>query len=300
MRIKLKEGKQKELILKAKGNSTWEKLANKLGINEKYLYYELKNEMRLLDGELYKKLCLFANENFDKFISERLDNNWGRSKGGLNSEGSTKRLPKIEFDERLAEFIGAVLGDGHVCSYKRGKKVGVYCIKIAGDLEKDKDYHINYLKKLVEEVFNLKPVEQKRPKYNERFLDIYSKEIINLFISMGIKPGNKIKNQSTIPRWIFEDKQFLRVCLRGLIDTDGSIFRMSKRDYRLIRINFTNHNITLLNDVRKAFLDLGYHPSKLINNRQFYISRQEEIKKYLKEIGFSNNKHKERLKSLVV
>ena len=66
MRIKLKKGKQKELILKAKGKGTWKKLAQKLNINEKYLYYELKNEIRLMDKKLYKKLCALVKENFDK------------------------------------------------------------------------------------------------------------------------------------------------------------------------------------------------------------------------------------------
>jgi hypothetical protein len=29
-----------------------------------------------------------------------LNDNWGKVKGGLNSEGSTIKLPKIEFDEK--------------------------------------------------------------------------------------------------------------------------------------------------------------------------------------------------------
>ena len=196
----------------------------------------------------------------------------------------------------MAEFIGIVLGDGHVCSYKKGKKIGVYCIRIAGDLEKDKEYHLRHIKEIYEKLFDLQAKEIIRERVNERFLDFYSKQLVDLFISMEIKAGNKIRNQSTIPRWIFNNKDHLKFCLRGLIDTDGSIFRMSKRDYKLLRINFTNHNITLLNDVRKAFLALEYHPSKIINNRQFYISRQNEIKKYIGEIGFKNPKHIKRLK----
>jgi hypothetical protein len=74
---------------------------------------------------------------------------------------------------------------------------------------------------------------------------------------------------------------------------------MSRRDSNLIRISFTNYNIGLLNDVRKTFLELGFHPSKIINEKQFFISRQEEIKKYLKEVGFSNNKHRERVKRFI-
>ncbi len=295
MRILLEKSKQKELILKAKEKRTWKELSKILNINEQYLYRELKNEKVSLSEEIYSKLCKVVNENFDKFIIKKLSDNWGQSIGGKNSTGSTKKLPEIIFNDKLAEFAGAVLGDGHV---EYNKEKGVYHIRIAGDLVKDKDYHINYLRDIIEKTFNLKASEIKRLKSNERFLDIYSINIVKFFMSMGINPGDKIRNQSTIPVWIWKDKKFLMACVRGLIDTDGSVFRMSNQDPNLIRINFTNHNITLLNDTRKAFLNLGFHPSKIINNRQFHISRQDEIKKYLKEIGFSNKKHKDRLKMM--
>lgn len=295
MRLKLKKGQQKRLIKKFKEekNLTWNNLSEFLGIK----YGKLKSffdETSLITEELYQKID--QERKFSKYIIEKKEEGWGKIKGGLNSPGSTKKIRKISFDEKLSEFVGIVLGDGHVGLYKKGKKIGVYCIRIAGDLKKDQDYHINYIKKLFQDLFNLRAKEVLRKKNNERFLDFYSKELVNLFIEMGIKPGNKIKNQSTIPKWIFSNKSYLKVCLRGLIDTDGSIFRMSKKDYKLIRINFTNHNITLLNDVRRAFLNLGFHPSKIINNRQFHISRQKEIKRYVEEIGFKNLKHIQRLK----
>ncbi len=294
MRLKLKKGKQRELILKAKEGKTWKELSKILEINEQYLYRELKNEKRLLSDKIYNHLSRLVNEDFNRFITQKLSDNWGRSKGGLNSIGSTKILQDVKFNEKLAEFIGAVLGDGHV---QFNKMKGVYYIRIAGDLKKDEKYHMNYLKNLVKEIFNFEITEQKRSKSNERFMDIYGKKLVEFFISMGIKPGNKIKNQSTIPSWIWKNKNFLKACIRGLIDTDGSIFRMSRKDPNLLRIGFTNYNKTLLQDTRKALIEIGFNPSKIINNRQFYISRQMEIEKYLKEIGFSNNKHQERLKA---
>lgn len=303
MRIKLQKGKQKELILKAKKKETWKQLANNLNINERYLYYELKNEIRSLSEENYKQLCELGEENFDKHIKERLSDYWGQSKGGKNSPGSTKQLPKIFFNDLLAEFIGTFLGDGHLCSIKKGKKIGVYCIRIAGDLNKDRDYHKNYLKPLCKNIFNLEARETLIEQKNERFLSLYSKKLVDFFINMGINSGNKITNQSTIPKWIFKKDSYLKACLRGLIDTDGCVHRMSKKDPNLIRINFTNNNFTLLNDARKAFIKLKFNPSNITSNNRFYLSRQKEINKYLKEIGFSNKRHKERLKefkSLVV
>ncbi|MBI2449839.1 hypothetical protein HYV49_06110 [Candidatus Pacearchaeota archaeon] len=296
MRLQLQKGKQQELILLAKKGISWKDLAFKLNFNSGYLANELKNERYFISDKVYQKLCSLTNVNFDKWIMKKLYDNWGRSKGGMNSRGSTIVLPNIEMNEKLAEFVGAVLGDGNINFYKKGKEIGVYHIRIAGDKVKDNEYH-TYLKDICREIFKLNAKKVIRP--NERFLDIYSKELVIFFIKMGIKPGNKITNQSTIPLWIFEKAEYIRACLRGLIDTDGSMFRMSQRDFNLIRINFTNHNFTLLNDTRKGFLKLGYHPSKIINQRQFYLSRQGEIRKYLKEIGSSNKKHLDRIKNFI-
>ena len=210
MRIKLEKGKQKELILLSKRNRSWKELAKLIDFPENYLSHDIKNEKVLISEKLYNNICNLINKNFDIFIIKKLEDNWGKSKGGLNSNGSTKKLPNIKFGEELAEFVGAVLGDGHVHLTKKelkNRKVGVYNIRIAGDLQKDKDYHLNYLKKLCKNIFQLDAKEIIND--HERFLNIVSKELVNFFISMKINPGNKIINQSTIPKWIFKDKRYL-------------------------------------------------------------------------------------------
>jgi len=296
MRIRLQKGKQRELILLAKNSLPWKNFSEKLNFNPSYLSQDLKNERRLISEECYNKLCKNCNKNFDRFIIEKLNNSWGQIKGGEISTGTTVTLKIPVFDEKLAEMVGVVLGDGHVHTYKKGKKVRVYCIRIAGDSKKDKEYHVNYLKPLCQSIFNLKVKERVLSNKNGRYLDMYSKELVIFFNKMGIPSGNKIINQSTIPLWIKENKEYLKSCLRGLIDTDGSIFRMSNRDKNLLRISFTNHNMTLLTDTRNSFIKLGYNPSKIMRKHHFFISRQDEIKKYLKEVGFANKRHITRLK----
>jgi len=298
MRIRLKRGKQKELILLSKKNLTWKELGVLLNVVPNYLSGDLKSEKILISYKLYKNLCKLTKTNFEPHILEILPSNWGKSKGGLNSPGSIIKLKKPSFCSELAEFVGAVLGDGHVHFTKKSlkeRKVGVYQIKIAGDLKLDENYH-NYLSKLSESLFGLRPRFIVNKKMNERFLCLYSKELVYFFVEMGINPGNKISNQSTIPKWVYGNKLFLRSCVRGLIDTDGCIHRMSNRDPHLLRINFKNHDYRLLKDAHKSFILLGFHPSKIIRNNVFYLSRQKEINKYLKEIGFSNKRHLDRLK----
>ncbi len=219
----------------------------------------------------------------------------GRIKGGLNSSGSLKKIFLPEYSAELAEFIGIILGDGSIQSYKKGKKVGVYSVRIAGDLKLDHDYHINFVKPLGEKLFGLKAGIHEKLQGNEVLTCFYSKNLVEFLGDMDLRSGDKIINKLRIPRWILENEDYLKACLRGLIDTDGSIFRMSQRDKNLLRIGFTNHNIELLNDTRDAFKKLGYHPSKIIKDRAFVISRQSDVTKYINEVGFSNDKHGSRL-----
>lgn len=201
-------------------------------------------------------------------------------------------------NEELAEVIGAVLGDGNVCYYKKGKKIGVYQVKIAGDKRFDKEYHMKYLYYLFKELFGIEGKEMVSKDHNSRYIYFSSKKLVNFFVEQGHKAGDKIANQVTIPSWIKENPDFLKACLRGLIDTDGCIHRMSNQDPQLLRINFTNYNKRLLQDARESFIGLGFKPTKIILNKRFYLSRKDDITKYLKEIGFSNKKHIDRLNRL--
>lgn len=295
MRIILRKGKQKELIFLAKNNLSWNELGKLIHCNPNYLCNDLKEEKASLPEKLYNKLCKASKVNFEEHVIERKEDHWGQSIGARNSVGSLKKIKMPKQSEELAEIVGAILGDGHVMFHKRGKKIGVYQINITGHITLDRDYHLFYLKRLFENLFEVDAKEVLLQKSNARRLVVYSRELVTFFIKMGLRPGDKIKNQTTIPEWILKKEGYIRACLRGLIDTDGSIHRMSKRDNNLIRLNLTNYDSQLLKDSRKSFITLGFHPSKIIKERHFFLSRQEEIAKYLKEIGFSNKKHKDRL-----
>lgn len=76
----------------------------------------------------------------NNLMNQEKPKNWRQIKGGLNSTGTTKTIRISKKDEKLAEFIGIVLGDGNIHSFKKGKKVGVYSIRIAGDSRHDRNY----------------------------------------------------------------------------------------------------------------------------------------------------------------
>ncbi len=296
MRIKLKGGKQRELILKAKGNFTWKKLSEKLNLSEGYLKNELGKEKRLCSEISYNSLCAIVKEDFDSFIIERLDDNWGRSKGGLVARKNLKEINNPEKNGDLSEIIGIILGDGHVCSYARDKKIGNYFIRIAGNSETDMDYIKRYIPQLFNKVFEENGhLHFSKDKYVGYFT-IYGKNYVDLMVALGIRPGNKKDNNQGLPEWIRKNPEFLSRCIRGLIDTDGSIHKIAKDNYNL-RIDYTSYIPKLITDVRESFIELGFSPSKIINRKHFFLSKQEEVRRYINEVGFGNQKNLNRFKS---
>ena len=122
MRIVLQKGKQKELIESAKKGRTWKTLAEEINHCPGYVIGELKNEKRYLSEEDYEALCKIAGNNFNKFVIDKLNDNWGQFKGGSSSSGNTKKFIEPIESEKLAELFGIILGDGHVEKIKRGSR----------------------------------------------------------------------------------------------------------------------------------------------------------------------------------
>lgn len=297
MRIQLKKGKQSELILLAKKSGTWQELASKLNVNMRYLCNELFKETRTLSEKIYLLLCSLTGQDFDRFVVGRFEDNWGKSKGGKNAvEFHLKELNHVFFSSDLAELCGIILGDGHLEYYQDGKKIRSYSLTITGHSIDDSNYLRQYIKNLIKQIFNYDSRFKQSKDSNGLYLVVNGKRLVEFFNNIGIKPGNKKINSQGIPSWIINNRGYLVACLRGLIDTDGSIHHISKNN-RNLRITFTSYIPRLLEDVRISFLKLGFHPSKIIKGNQIFLTRKDDIKLYLETIGFSNDKHLNRVLS---
>lgn len=293
MRIKLKKGYQKKLILfaKKKSNLTWKELSKIVEMAENYLKIELKSEKRTLSEDLYEKLCNLANMDFNKHILKKLDDNWGRSKGGL-----TYDKPKLLIDkpsEELAELVGIILGDGNIWSQK-----GYHYLRICGDSEKDKDYLLNYVKPLFERLFNQKINNYLHKTQKEMFLSKGSRDVVFTLEHFGLKSGDKKENNVKIPKWIFRSKKYIRACIRGLIDTDGSLCPITGRDYPYIW--FSSNIDGIREGFDMAMKKLGFKTSKwnIRENRtpDIYIGNKKDIEKYIQTISFKNQRHLSKLR----
>ncbi len=214
----------------------------------------------------------------------------------LISRGKTKPIRPLVKSAELAEFIGILLGDGSVYV---NQKHSVYTIRIASSYADEREY-AKYIFALMQSLFGTKP---RWSEFKKRcfYVCLDRLEAVNALMLVGVFPGNKKENQARIPSWILENEDYLRACLRGLFDTDGSVYRLSRKDPHLLRISFKSANVALLNDVKQSLQKLDIPCSKPIYGNVF-ITRKSAILHYCNEIGFNNQKHLMRLRllSLVV
>jgi len=294
MRIKLKKGYQKRLILKAKKNLTWKRLGELSQINKDYLRRDLLNERVLLSEKDYRELSKIAKIDYDEFILKTMNDNWGQVKGGEKSLKEEKLLITKKSKE-LAEFIGIMLGDGNIWTKKY-----YYYITVVGDSEKDKGYLLDYVNPLFKKLFKKEMYSYKHKSKKELFISIGSKDVVFTLKKFGLPSGNKLKNNVGIPKWIFESDEYLKSCIRGLIDTDGCVCPITGRDYPYIWF------YSSIDNLRKTFSEamkkLGIKTSKwnIRENRSsyIYIANKEMIKKYIQTISFKNPRHLNRLMPL--
>lgn len=199
-------------------------------------------------------------------------------KTDINSKGKYKpvRTPSNP-DENIAELVGIILGDGNL-----NRKD----IRIVGNTS-EKDYYM-YLRRLFKSIFD---VESKisYDTANSIRLTVNSVRISKYFTSLGLKIGDKINNKASIPIWIFENKKYLKSCLRGLFDTDGSFFISSNgTEYNILWKMGSGSNLPI--NIRKALLKLGFNPTKIFGNgRKVALCRKDDIIRFYNEVKPKNN-----------
>jgi len=123
--------------------------------------------------------------------------------------GPVKTFNKPKASDELAEFIGIMLGDGHADKFQ---------ISITLNSIADANY-IHFVINLCKGLFKHIPRVLKRKKGNAKVIYYYGVNLVKYLVSLGLIPGNKVKNQVGVPSWISDNFNYKVACLRGLMDT---------------------------------------------------------------------------------
>jgi intein/homing endonuclease len=183
-------------------------------------------------------------------------------------------------NEDTAEIIGIMLGDGNI-TVSNGSHTTTITLHV-----KEAKY-AQIISRMIRRTFFQNPTISKMKNKNALRMRVYRKTFVNELCLLGLEEGDKMRGRIGIPEWVFGRKDFLRSCVRGLIDTDGSVYRLTPHWPNLIQITFKNNNKKLLRDVRSALIELGLKPSKIFGNR-LVITRKSEVEKYFREVGTNN------------
>lgn len=249
----------------------WTKKEEKEKREELKLLYIKENKSI---GEISKILKIGESTVYDRMVRLGVES-LRYKKAGFNNKRNDITIPN-KYSDKLAEFIGILLGDGHITPTQVTVTLGT------------KEYeYVKYVAILMKDLFGVK-AKILLLKNEHHVVYIGSMEIVNWLLSMGLT-HNKVRDQVDIPKWIFSRKSYMKNALRGLWDTDGSIYSLKFG----VQMSFTNKSIPLLISVRKLLLNLNFDPSK-VGTEKIYLTKRENLIKFFDEVGFNNLKHKVR------
>lgn len=218
----------------------------------------------------------------------------GRSKGGkigiqiLRARGLIPQPRPFhhpaEKSEKLAELVGILLGDGHV-----GKEQ--WSITVSAKVDQ---VYSQFIVHLIQSLFRFNPSYKIRNDCNVILISGSGISSIQYLMSIGLIPGNKIKLQVDVPGWIKENPAYSLACLRGLVDTDGGIFKhtyaVNGKSYTYTKFAFVNRSIPLLKFAFETLKSLELGP-KLIDkvaNKRVWLYNQTEVMRYIALVGTHN------------
>jgi hypothetical protein len=190
---------------------------------------------------------------------------------------------------KLANFIGIMLGDGGI----RSK----YQLTVSLNYETDREF-AKYVALLIQRLFGVGNIIQRRKGSLGADIVVSSASVVDFLLKHGLKSGNKIRNRVDIPAWIKKNKEFRKACIRGLFDTDGSLYchryKVNHKWYEYLKLDFTSCSKPLLNSVYAILSGLRIKSS--LKGVHITISAQAEVNRYLASIGSSNQKFVDRWK----
>jgi intein/homing endonuclease len=198
---------------------------------------------------------------------------------------------KPEFSEELAEFVGIMLGDGGMSEHQ---------MTVTLHRVTDKAYSL-YVRRLIKKLFGLKAGIYCDRQFLADSIVISRTNLVKYSMErLGLKKGNKVRQQVDIPLWVKGNERYRVACLRGLVDTDGCVILhkyLSKgKAYCYKKIGFTSRSYPLLSSVSTILLGIGIRHRIMKNGWDIRIEAREEVEKYFRVVGTSNPKHWKRYK----
>ena len=179
----------------------------------------------------------------------------------------------------LAYIIGVAMGDGNL-SNPNGRAVR---LRITCDIKYPR--MIERMQLAIQELLPKNKVSIVKRKSNCCDISCYSNKWEDL-LGWKAKNGSKYKQNIIIPDWIKKNKKYSIACIRGLFETDGSIYK--DRGYEMV--NFVTIIPNLAADVMEILKKLEFNPKIYRINTtkipRYTIRISKNVTLFLKTINF--------------
>ena len=207
-----------------------------------------------------------------------------------------------KLDEDLAEFVGIVVGDGHL-NYEVREDSKFYSVTISCNFTEDMNYFTNTISHLFKKLFNTNLSIIKSKSFNYFNAVKCSKSIVNfLSLNFSIPIGNKTSNIKIPINIINSNNPIKAAFIRGLADTDFSLsFKKRKHFHSYPVIKGSLKSKTIIIQLNKILTEFGFKTSLVLNEKNFdkrfnvnyerhsiYLSGKSNLHKWVLLIGYNN------------
>lgn len=237
---------------------------------------------------VYKKYGIVGGNPTER---KRRWRQWWEQEGRFKKHsiiGIRKPIKKPRLSATLAEFVGIMLGDGGISHNQ---------IFITLNSQTDKEYS-KFVIKILKKLFNVHASIYKRKDAQAINIVVSRRELVNYCKSIGLPIGHKIRQNITVPSWIKDNKKFSIACIRGLVDTDGSLIKHSYtvkgKLYCYKKLSFSSRSPLLLQSAHEILKGIGFSPRMTYSGSEIMLDRQGDVKSYFTIVGTSNPKHLQR------
>lgn len=195
------------------------------------------------------------------------------------------KIRNVQLPEKskyLAEFFGILFGDGHLIEKGRIHRIGITL-----NLTEDIDYS-KYVVGLIKFLFNISPKIKIRKKLGRLDILISSKALTNFLLQLGFLNGRK-KDGLVVPKWVKNNEIYIKSFIRGIMDTDGSLFFAKRGTYKVNEypvIEIKMHDERFIKELAGLFKKINF--PIVYRKNKIQINGTKLLHKWVEEIGIYN------------
>ena len=180
--------------------------------------------------------------------------------------------------------MGAVLGDGTISA----RQVRLFLSSVD-----DRAYAL-WVRELSRALFGVTAGVAQSRWDNTLCVALSSTNVVDFLDAHGLGRGDKVARQVDMPSWIRSSPSLARACVRGLMDTDGSVYThdhtVRGHRYRHLGLRFSSHSVPPLRAVHGVLCEADV-PARTDGRRHVSVYRGWGVARYFEIIGTSNPKH---------